>query len=100
MLHPAADLNRLDEVLVITGLGAALDPKTESELAADAQVHAADITAERLPSMHEGPADPAKPAGAPPPASVAPKPRPVLHPDTYSPNTTPPADQLTPGAPH
>ncbi len=107
LLRPAADLNRLDEVLVITGLGAALDPKTEAELAADTQAHAADITAERLPSLHEGqdqkPADPVHPAPATPAApspAAAPRPKPVLHPDTYSPNTTPPADQLTPGAPH
>ncbi len=118
LLHPAADLNRLDEVLVITGLGAALDPKAQAELAVDAQTRAADITAERLPSLHEGqPNAPVPNAGkpnaskpepgkpdAPPPANnsteLVPRPKPTLHPDRYSPNTTPPAEQLTPGAPH
>ena len=111
LLRPAADLNRLDEVLVITGTGAALDARTQAELAADAQAHAADITAERLPSLHEGkPGDPAvptepgtQPGGAAPagiPEKPVPKPKPTLHPDAYTPNATPPADQLTPGAPH
>ena len=108
MLRPAADLNRLDEVLVITGLGNALDPKAEAELNAEAQAHAADVTAERLPSLHDGKpdatADPNAVPGVLPPANnssgVVPKPRPAAHPDTYTPNATPPADQLTPGAPH
>ena len=111
-IHPAADLNRLDEVLVITGLGPALDPAAQAELAAEAQTHAADISAERLPSLHEGkpdsPADAGKPDGnkpdAPPPAAnstdLVPHPKPAMHPDRYSPGAAPAADQLTPGAPH
>ena len=114
-IHPAANLARLDEVLIITALGNALDPGTRAELAADAAQHAADITAERLPSLHENQPgargapgqdaapDPNATADAPPPADnstgLVPKPPPALHPDRYSPNAAPPADQLTPGAP-
>ena len=106
LLRPAADLNRLDEVLVITGLGAALDPKAQAELAAEAQAHAADITAERLPSLHPDQPNPTTPNATDtlPPANnstdLVPHPKPPIHSDIYTPNATPPADQLTPGAPH
>lgn len=114
-LKPAANLLQLEEVLVITGTGNAPSPQVEQELAADAgttratESRAADIRAERLPSLHDTPGGdpPAEPnAGAdaamPPPANstnLTPHPKPALHPDRYSPNTVPPADSLTPGAP-
>lgn len=109
-LKPAANLMQLEEVLVITGTSEGLSPQTEQELAADAAMtHAADIGAERLPSLHdksggESPADPNAGADpAMPPSSdstnLTPHPKPVLHPDRYSPGTVPPAGSLTPGAP-
>jgi len=53
-LKPAANLFQLEDVLVVTATGAALDPRTEQELAQDAlEMHAADVSAERLPSLHE-----------------------------------------------
>ena len=103
-LKPAANLNRLEEVLIVTATGNDLDPKTEQELASDAEVHAADISAERLPSLHEkgdASTDPDAPADATPPpdnsTQLVPKPKPVIHPDKYSPGSAPPAADLTPG---
>ena len=104
-LKPAANLNQLEEVLVVTATGNSLDPKTEQELAADAEVHAADISAERLPSLHEKgdqSADDASAAASatPPPdnsTQLVPKPKPVIHPDKYSPGSAPPASELQPG---
>lgn len=109
-LKPAANLLQLEEVLVITATGESLTPQTEQELAADAaSTHAADIGAERLPSVHDSSsndqsANPnaAADAALPPPANstnLTPHPKPALHPDRYSPGAAPPADSLTPGAP-
>lgn len=103
-LKPAANLNQLEEVLVVTATGNNLDPKTEQELASEATTHAADISAERLPSLHdkdEPSADPkAATDAAPPPnnsTQLVPKPKPVIHPDKYSPGSAPPASDLQPG---
>jgi rod shape-determining protein MreC len=103
-LKPAANLNQLEEVLVVTATGNSLDPKTEQELAADAAANAADVSAERLPSLHEkGDAgdNPNGDADATPPpdnsTQLVPKPKPVIHPDKYSPGSAPPASELQPG---
>jgi rod shape-determining protein MreC len=103
-LKPAANLNQLEEVLIVTATGNSLDPKTEQELAADASSNAADVSAERLPSLHEK-GDAAEDANGaadatPPPdnsTQLVPKPKPVMHPDKYSPGSAPPAADLTPG---
>lgn len=109
-LKPAANLLQLEEVLVITGTGDALSPQIEQELAADVSTNrAADIRAERLPSLHDTPggdprADPNAGADAamPPPSNstnLTPHPKPAVHPDRYSPGAVQAADSLTPGAP-
>jgi rod shape-determining protein MreC len=107
-LRPAANLIQLEEVLIVTATGDSLDPKSEEELAKDAQIHAADVSAERLPSLHDKkPGDPevdpnAADDATPPPdnsTQLVPKPKPALHPDRYSPGSAPPADELTPGSP-
>jgi rod shape-determining protein MreC len=104
-LRPAANLNRLEEVLVVTGTAQGLDPATQGELAADAAAaHAANVDASRLPSLHADVPDPAaSPDPAAPPSEktpgLVPKPKPILHPDRYSPGDTPPATDLKPGAP-
>ena len=129
----AANLSRLEEVLVVTSTIGALPPATLDTLAkdavqtqqaratavklataqaaaAEAARSAADIVADRLPSIRDPnapnagtgdttaagklPGD-AKAAGA-----VVPKPLPTLHPDRYSPGAAPSASGLTPGAPH
>jgi rod shape-determining protein MreC len=109
-ISPAVNLSQLDEVLVVTST-AALDAQAQSEeqkdLAADPLAHAADISAERLPSLQgdkqtgANPADPnaTDPAMPPPDKSteLVPKPKPALHPDRYSPGSAPPAADLTPG---
>ncbi len=106
-VRPAANLNRLEEVLIITGTGQGLDPATQQELTADAvAAHAANVDQTRLPSLHQQEVDPAAavPETAVPPTEKAPglvpRPKPVLHPDRYSPGDTPPAADLKPGGPN
>ena len=108
-LHSAVDLNQLDEVLVVTGTAAAdalAQAQEEQDLAADPLAHAADISAEKLPSLHDdkapaAPADANAPATPPPDNStdLVPKPKPTVHADRYSPGAAPPATELKPGAP-
>lgn len=125
-IKSAADLSRLEEVLVITGtkptlpkaaqkdLGIAADTAqaqaaAKAKAAADAEAaaeaaarSAAQIVSDRLPSLHDTNAPAATPVtGAnpsAPPATIVPRPLPALHPDRYTPGDTPPAAVLTPGA--
>jgi rod shape-determining protein MreC len=100
-VQPAANLFQLDEVLVVTSVGASLLPAAQQELAADQAAQSAVINAQRLPSLHEA-GDPNAPATADPPpdnsTELVPKPKPALHPDKYSPGSAPPAEVLKPGA--
>lgn len=116
-VKPMSSLARLEEVLVITGTGTSMpalaqqDATTAEETAvlnAEANKRAADLIAEKLPSLHdaETPSGAAQ-AGTPEnslggvpgvPNSGLPKVKPVVHPDKYSPGATPPADALKPGA--
>ena len=115
-LKPAADLARLEEVLVVTGTQTDLPTAAQQDLAqadataqatdaantaaaiAQAQKRAAELAAERLPSVEPAPVDPKGPGGVP--NSAPPRPPPALHPDRYSPGATPPATDLTPGGKH
>jgi rod shape-determining protein MreC len=94
LVRPAVNLAQLDEVLVVTG--SAPDTPSADDLAADPTAHAADISAERLPSIHDDKPNPDAPPVNP---DLVPKPKPALHPDRYTPNAAPPASDLTPGAP-
>jgi rod shape-determining protein MreC len=104
-LRSAVNLFQLDEVLIVTGSPTGSAAEQSQDLAADPLAHAADISAERLPSLHEDKAanpDGSAPETAPPPdnsTQLVPKPKPALHPDRYSPGSAPPAADLTPGAP-
>ena len=104
LVRPAVDLNRVDEVLVITSTQSELPPAAQQDLANAEAEHAAEISAEHLPSIHDD-APPSAAATAPetpgaaPPAAVIPHPLPAIHPDRYSSGATPPAADLTPGAP-
>jgi rod shape-determining protein MreC len=123
-LRPAANLNQLEEVLVITGTQSALPAEAQHDLAAGAATaeaqkaaakqladqqaaeaaakSAAQIVADRLPSIHDLDTDtpPAAPGATPAnPGGVVPKPLPTVHPDRYTPGSTPPAADLKPGAP-
>ena len=126
-LRPAANLNQLEEVLVITGTESTLPVAAQKDLAAGATTaekkaaakaaadeaaaeveasSAAQVIQERLPSLH----DPAHPdtdvapptaAGAAPATTApgpVPQPLPALRTDRYTPGATPPAADLTPGA--
>jgi rod shape-determining protein MreC len=121
VIKTAANLNRLEEVLVITGTSAALPPTAaqdaeQAEATQEANQRAADLIAEKLPSLHpDGDAAPAAVGanGAPvsddPESQVGgavgyinsglPRPKPAVHPDKFTPGTVPPATDLTPGAP-
>jgi rod shape-determining protein MreC len=108
-VKPAANLTQLEEVLVITATQSELPPQAQQDLAAGEDAasqakRAADLAAERLPSLSpdastpapgtpNNPASPAAPAQA-----IVPKPIPTIHPDRFTPGTTPPAADLTPGA--
>jgi rod shape-determining protein MreC len=126
VIKTAANLNRLEEVLVITGTSATLPPTAAqdadaAEAVAQANQRAADLIAEKLPSLHPeetgttapvaGAATPAAGAvvsddpesqvGAVPgvPNSGLPRPKPTVHPDRFTPGVVPPATDMTPGAP-
>ncbi|HEY4382309.1 MAG TPA: rod shape-determining protein MreC [Acidobacteriaceae bacterium] len=106
-VQPSVNLDRVEEVLVITGTQADLPPDAQQDLTAAEAQHAADVSAERLPGIHDDqapgtPADgaapntPATPPGTPPPVKL-PRPLPVAHPDRFTSGSTPPATDLTPG---
>lgn len=98
LVRPAVNLSRLDEVLVITQTQNSMPATMQQDIATSEQ-KAADILAQRLPSV-------------PPPATVGPDGKPInansppppvrppasLHPDQFTPDATPPASSLTPGA--
>lgn len=100
-IHPASDLNRIEEVLVITGMQSDLSAQAQQELTAQAQ-RAADISAEKLPGIHDDDANGATQSAAPGTAADSglkpPHPLPVVHADRYSTGNTRPASELTPGA--
>jgi rod shape-determining protein MreC len=125
VIKTAANLSRLEEVLVITGTSSTLPPTAAqdadaAEATAEANQRAADLIAEKLPSLHPdetgavppvaGAAgangavvsdDPESQVGVVPgvPNSGLPRPKPVVHPDRYTPGVVPPATDMTPGAP-
>jgi rod shape-determining protein MreC len=121
-ITPAADLNKLEEVLVVTGTQSTLPPAAQQDAAsaeaaaaalAEENRRAADLVAERLPGLHDagpdgkdaapGAAKDAAPAptdigGVPGiPNSGLPRLHAAAHPDRYSPGATPPAEALKPG---
>ena len=121
-LRAAANLNQLEEVLVITSTQTDLPVAAKRDLAqgaataeakaaaakelADEQAaeaaakSAAQIVQDRLPSLQQDAAPTsATPAAATPPGGLVPKPLPTIHSDRYTPGTTPPAADLRPGAP-
>jgi rod shape-determining protein MreC len=113
IVKPAAHLDQLDEVLVITSTQPHFSPEQQQDLATSEtlkgpeaaaikeQQKASQIMAERLPGLTDSNAPPANPAqtpGAPqsgqnPPAPIPeqgrPKILPTLHPDRFSPGTAP-----------
>lgn len=107
VIQPAANLSRLEEVLVITNLDETASAQAEKDLAeseaegAAEQKRASDVLSERLP----GRLDAKAPAETNPDTSaensgenvrLMTPPKPV-RPDQYSPDATPQATELTPG---
>lgn len=102
----SANLARLEEVLVITGVSEhmpAMEQRdiTQSAIEAGAQKRAADILSERLPGLKD-PNAPAPPVGAAVETSGGdparpPRPGLALHPDRFSPGSAQSANTLTPG---
>jgi rod shape-determining protein MreC len=107
IIRPAANLSRLEEVLVVTGIGDSTSAQEAKDLAeseaegAAEQKRASDVLSERLP----GRIDPKAPADTNPDMNAdntgenvklmtPPK---SLHPDQFTPNATPSAAELTPG---
>ncbi len=111
-IKPYANLSRLDEVLVVTGLDSVMPPvaqqdAAQAEAAEQESKRAADLVAERLPSLQQNSPDPNNPAAQNNvggvtgiPNSGLPHPKPPLHPDRYTPGAAPPAADLKPGAPN
>jgi rod shape-determining protein MreC len=96
---------------VITGTQPNLPPDAQQDLAAAEAQHAADLSAERLPSIHDSdagvsglggtpPATAAAPNPSTPPVLVIPHPLPAVHPDRFTSGSTPPASDLKPGGPN
>jgi rod shape-determining protein MreC len=107
IVKPAANLGRLEEVLIITKTGDQMPAKQQQDLAQSAAAaaaagtqRAADILAQRLPGLDPPTAGsgPPKtdPTGADMPAPAARPPVP-LHADRFTPDATPSASSLTPG---
>ena len=120
IVKPAANLEHLDEVLVITSLDAHLSPQQLADLTTSEELKGAEVAAdaerkkaaaemaERLPGLK----DPNAPATAttgpdgkplPPTVPVTPKPIPAKHPDRFSPGAagdtgTPDTGAETPAA--
>ena len=120
IVKPAANLEHLDEVLVITSLDAHLSPQQLADLTTSEELKGAEVAAdaerkkaaaemaERLPGLK----DPNAPAAAttgpdgkplPPTVPVTPKPIPAKHPDRFSPGAagdtgTPDTGAETPAA--
>jgi rod shape-determining protein MreC len=106
IVNPAAHLDRLDEVLVITSTGARLSPQQQQDIATSEALKgpeaaailekkkASEIMAERLPGLTDPNAPVPNPAQSDQPQTTPttpPKPKllPSVHPDRFSPGTTP-----------
>jgi rod shape-determining protein MreC len=105
VIKPAANLDRLEEVLVVTDVAEQLASTPAASGTEDDEVgkRAAEVVADKLPSL--GPKPEVKPAvpGQPAPAPVADpplRPKPALHTDRFTPGSIPSADSLQPGASH
>lgn len=103
LVRTAVNLSRLDEVLVITQTADTMPASMQQDIATSEE-KAADILAQRLPTVPppattgpDGKPLPPVNVNAPPPAVRPPI---ALHPDRYTPGATPPAADLTPGAPY
>jgi rod shape-determining protein MreC len=103
LIRPAANLSRLEEVLVITSMGDQIPGQTQLDIAESEQQKASDILAERLPSREDpnapqGQTDDLAGAGADGDVARPIRPPAALRPDVFTPGDTPPAASMVPGA--
>jgi rod shape-determining protein MreC len=108
LIRPAAHLNRLNEVLIITNTASQMPQQEVQDIANSeldqVQQKAADILAERLPSAIDPEAPPEELLTSIVNGFALQQPLPALHPpapahpDQFTPGQTPPADSMTPGA--
>lgn len=97
VIHPTANLSRLEEVLVVTDTAATI-PGGAPEVAADEPKSTSSIVAERLPGLHDAGEKQTDEAGQPVQKDLpAVRPTPAIAPDKYSPGSAPPAADLKPG---
>jgi rod shape-determining protein MreC len=103
IVKPAAHLDQLDEVLVITSTDARFSPQEQKDMdtsealkgpeaaAIAEKKKASAIMAERLPGLTDPNAPPPAPTQPGQPAATPPKPKllPSVHPDRFSPGATP-----------
>jgi rod shape-determining protein MreC len=113
LIRPAADLARVEEVLVITRIGDKMsaDQMKDLQISQDQQgaavaaekekKKASEVLAERLPSIKDPnapqTADQQSQEGQVMDTSRPARPLPTVHPDRFSPSSVPPAADLTPG---
>lgn len=106
LIKPAANLSKLEEVLVITSTGSQMPAGMQQDLS-DAQQKASDILAERLPSRIDPSAPQTGPNATSQTAQTAdnpnalppppPKPPPPIHADRFSTSSVQPAAEMVPG---
>lgn len=92
-IKPAANLDRLEEVLVVTEVTQQLNVAADDDQ--EEGKRAADVVADRLPGLKK-PADADNKDTTATPAIT--RPQPAIHTDRYSPGSALPAADLTPGA--
>jgi rod shape-determining protein MreC len=110
VLKPAANLQHLDEVLVVTQTSDDLPASAQRDIAKSQAAgaeememqRASDILAEKLPGLQDpnapAAADSSKATTGPDGVDLRPlKPLTAAHPDRFSPGAVPPASQMTPG---
>jgi rod shape-determining protein MreC len=112
-IKPYANLVQLAEVLIVTSTQSTLTPSAAQDAAtaeataaqiAEQKKTAAEMVADKLPSLHEDAANGATGSTGSTGSTgdmnnlPLPKPKPTLHSDKYSPGATPSAEDLKPGA--
>ncbi|MEG9431640.1 rod shape-determining protein MreC [Terriglobus sp. ADX1] len=97
-IKPAANLDRLEEVLVVTEVSQQLNTAADDDQ--EEGKKAAEVVADRLPGLKKADEKAGDENAATSPAPTLPRPQPAIHTDRYSPGAAPPATSLTPGAPN
>lgn len=97
-IKPAANLDRLEEVLVVTEISQQLSNTADDDQ--EDGKKAAEVVADRLPGLKKADEKNGDENAATSPAPTLPRPQPAIHTDRYSPGSAPPATSLTPGAPN